>query len=130
MKKLLLTLLLAIVSSSAVAEWVYIVENKTTGASYYINSDIIRKSSNKVKVWELVDLNKAVNSIDKKYISAKLHTEYDCKEEQTRILYSVLYTGNMGKGEIIRSYYTSEKWSPIVPDSVGTPLLKYACWGK
>ncbi|TDI77997.1 MAG: hypothetical protein E2O81_03680 [Betaproteobacteria bacterium] len=130
MKKLLLALLLAIVSSSAVAEWVYIVENKTTGASYYINSDIIRKSSNKVKVWELVDLNKAVNSIDKKYISAKLHTEYDCKEEQTRILYSVLYTGNMGKGEIIRSYYTSEKWSPIVPDSVGTPLLKYACWGK
>ena len=104
MKKLLLALLLAIVSSSAVAEWVYIVENKTTGASYYINSDIIRKSSNKVKVWELVDLNKAVNSIDKKYISAKLHTEYDCKEEQTRILYSVLYTGNMGKGEIIRSY--------------------------
>ena len=130
MKKLLLTLLLVIVSSSAVAEWVYIVENKTTGASYYINSDIIRNSSNKVKVWELVDLNKAVNSIDKKYISAKLHTEYDCKEEQTRILYSVLYTGNMGKGEIIRSYYTYEKWSQIVPDSVGTPFLKYDCWGK
>jgi len=34
MKKLLLALLLAIVSSSAVAEWVYIVENKTTGTSY------------------------------------------------------------------------------------------------
>jgi len=130
MHKAILMMLLAVVSTSAVAEWVHIVDNKATGTSYYINSDIIRKSSNKVKVWELIDLKKAVNSSEKKYISAKLHTEYDCKEEQTRILYSVLYAGNMGAGEIIRSYYTSEKWSPIVPDSVGTPLLKYACWLK
>jgi hypothetical protein len=51
MKKLLLSLMLAIVSSSAVAEWVFVAETEEEDFStFYADPVTIRKSGNNVKM--------------------------------------------------------------------------------
>ena len=55
MKKLLLTLLLAAVSSSAMAEWVYVAKNKEGTYAVYADPTTIRKAGNTVKMWGLDD---------------------------------------------------------------------------
>ena len=51
MKKLLLTLMLAVVSSSAMAKWVKVSEDKLVTA--YADPTTIRKNGDKVKMWAL-----------------------------------------------------------------------------
>ena len=53
MKKLLLTLILAVMSSSAMAEWIAIHQDEEI--STYANPATMRKSGNKVKMWVLFD---------------------------------------------------------------------------
>jgi len=126
MKKLLLTLMLAVVSSSAMAQWVGIAT--THGSIYYANPSTIRKSGNKVKVWTLIDFNSVQEDSGDKYLSSKSQEEYDCKEEQIRLLYFSWHSENMGKGEVV---YTENKlamvWRPVSPESVGRTMWKFAC---
>jgi hypothetical protein len=57
MKKLLLTILLALVSISAMAEWTKIDE--TANAIQYIDLSTVLRHGNKVKMWSLVDYKTA-----------------------------------------------------------------------
>jgi hypothetical protein len=60
MKKLLLTLVLAVVSSSAMAEWVGV--GKKENFFSYVDSATIRKLGNMVKIWvEAVQFGKILN---------------------------------------------------------------------
>jgi hypothetical protein len=59
MKKLLLILML-VVSSSAMAEWVWV--GKSEGFTTYVDPTTVRKSGNKVKLWRLTDYKTAINS--------------------------------------------------------------------
>ena len=75
MKKILLTLLLFVVSNSAMAEWVYI--NKSIDTFYYINPETIQKSGNTVKMWILGDFIKA-KELKNSVINSSIrdHAEY------------------------------------------------------
>ena len=53
MKRLLITLLLAVLSTSAMAEWVQVNEGDTFSA--YVDPTTIRKAVNKVKMWTMQD---------------------------------------------------------------------------
>jgi hypothetical protein len=57
MRKALLILLLAVVSNSAVAEWVQVGGNET--AITYADPATIRKAGNVVTMWRLLDYTKA-----------------------------------------------------------------------
>ena len=50
MKKLLLILVLYILNSNVMAQWLAVAS--ATGRVYYTNPKTIRKSDNKVKMWE------------------------------------------------------------------------------
>ena len=65
MKKLLLTLMLAIVSSSVMAEWVEISRNEDFGITVYADPANTRKSGNEVKMWVLVDYKSAQGNASK-----------------------------------------------------------------
>jgi len=78
MHKAILMVLLAVVSSSAFAEWVAI--DTADGSTYYANPNTIRKSGNKVKIWAMVDYNSVQEDADVKHLSSKSQQEYDCKE--------------------------------------------------
>lgn len=104
MHKATLMMLLAVMSSSAVAEWVPVVGNETVGATAYADPATIRKTGNKVKMWDLLDYKTAQGDAGMQYMSMKAQTEYDCKEEQSRPLYLSFHSENMGKGKVVDTY--------------------------
>ena len=55
MKKLLLILLLAVVTSSAMAEWVEFTEDDEETLTVYADPDTIQKTGNIVKMWSLIN---------------------------------------------------------------------------
>jgi len=130
MHKAILMILLAIVSSSAMAEWVEVGESEDAevGVTLYANPTTIRKSGNMVKMWRLTDFKTAEDAAGKQYMSTKRHDEYDCKEERLRIISIVTYSKNMGKGKVVLT--TDIKlydWFSVTPDSLDEIIWKYAC---
>ena len=99
MQKTILMLLLAVVSSSAMAEWVYIsqTEKEEPLLATYADPDTIRKEGNTIKMWILHDFN----ALRLNFISSRIKEEYACKEKKQRILFMAFYTGHMGGGETI-----------------------------
>lgn len=129
MKRLLLTLLLAIVSSSAMAEWVYVTKTtkeaeKTNAFTAYADPDTIRKTGNKVKMWVMYDYYSAMSL---GVISASHKEEFDCKEKQMRQLFLAGYSEHMADGETVFIRNVRDDWELVSPDSVGGAVLEFAC---
>lgn len=88
MHKVILMVLLAAVSSSAMAGWVRVSESEDENITVYVNPNTIRKVGNNVKMWELGDYKTAKDSgVGTQYMSVKGQAEYNCKEEKYRTLY-------------------------------------------
>jgi len=125
MTKVVLTLLLTLIASGAMAEWLPIGENGQMVT--YIDSDTIRRKGKVVQVWELHD-NKAPDKLmGKSYLSSKNQVEYDCTKEAAKFRYMSFHTGNMGNGKVIDAGPMKDSWTPIVPGSIGSIMFKYAC---
>ncbi len=129
MHKTILMMFFAVVSSSALAEWVYIGKTeKEEPSTYYADPDTIRKSGNKVKMWILYDYTMAQTNATKPYLSIKAGWKFDCKEEQIQILYELLFTENMGEGKLVRSLgLHNNNWRPVAPGAINAHLWKFAC---
>ena len=118
--------MLFVVSNSAMAKWVYI--NKSIDTFYYINPETIQKSGNTVKMWILGDFIKA-RKLKNGVINSSIRdqAEYSCKERQSRSNYQVLYTENMGEGEIIHTFDQPGEWTSVIPESAGETHFEFAC---
>jgi len=127
MRKAILMMLLAIVSNSVAAEWVLAGRNKT--ATIYTDPATISKAGDRVKMWVLHDFHQtAMDAYGKKpYKSSKVQAEYDCKNEQTRILYTSDLSGNMGEGDVINGDSVPSNWIPVARGSIGEDLWEFAC---
>jgi len=124
MKKLLLTLMLAVVSSSAMAEWVKVSEDKLVAA--YADPTTIRKNGDKVKMWALWDYSTAQERGSKPYMSVRIQNEYNCKEETDRQIYATTFSGNMAGGHTINSQ-GGRPWLPVSQGNTTELLWKFAC---
>jgi len=129
MHKAILMLLLAVVSSSAMAGWVEVDTSRRVGLTTYADPNTIRKSGNKVEMWVLYDYKTEQTNARKPYMSIKGQWRYDCKKEQQQPIYEILLSENMGKGEVIGKaiYKESVKWLPVSPESIGMVYWKLAC---
>ena len=126
MHKTILMMILAIVSNSAVAEWIEIGKTeKEEPSTYYADPDTIRKSGNKVKMWTLIDFS--TFKVDGFFISAKQKREYDCEEKKKRILFTALYSEHMGGGKTVSIINSRYDWKLVSPDSIDEAVLEYAC---
>lgn len=139
MRKAILILLLAMVSSNAAAEWEewfvpnrnlsqWVVANYTEAVTVYADAATIRKSGNMVHMWDLTNFQtgKALGG-EKRALSFKKEQEYDCGRQQARILYISWHSENMGGGEIIGSDRTISGWRPILLGTILERLWKTAC---
>jgi len=124
MHKAILMMLLTIVSSGAMAEWVKVDEDKLVTA--YADPTTIRKSGDKVKMWALWDYSTAQEGDSKPYMSVRIQNEYNCKEETDRQIYATTFSGNMAGGNTI-GRQGGKKWVPIAPRTHGEALWKFAC---
>lgn len=128
MKKLLLTLLVAVVGSNAMAEWVELIKDDEEILAVYVDPTTIRKNGNNVKIWILSDYKKAQElPFLPLYMSIMSQYESNCKEEQSRALNASYHAKNMGRGKVIYSNKNPENWSPVSPDSIDERLWKFAC---
>ena len=98
MHKAILIMLLALMSNSAVAEWVEVDTSRRVGLTTYADPNTIRKSGNKVEMWVLENFNSVQELSGDKYLSQKAQNEFDYKEEQRRLLYFTWHSENMGGG--------------------------------
>lgn len=123
----ILMLLLAIASSNAFAEWVLVDQTNDKSMSSYADSATMRKTGNRVKMWTLDNYKKAYKSGNQAFLSEKSQVEYDCNEAQMRLLSLLQYSAKMGAGEVIFSQFEPSPWTPVVPQSVGMTMWKFAC---
>ena len=87
MKKLLLILVLAIMSRSVMAEWVRVNYDSGNSSTTYVNSFTIEKFDRTVKMWSLVDYEKAQEraflplylSINRQIIHLYLHQKFQTR---------------------------------------------------
>jgi len=118
MKKLLLTLMLFVVSSSAVAEWTLVQTGKESNE--YVDLATIRTSGNLSKMWTLTNISKNIKNIrvGEKSFTVKAVHEYDCKKPQSRLLFAEWYNDYMGTGRIDHSSKSpNSKWKAVIPGS-------------
>ena len=129
MSKVILMMILAIVSNSAVAEWVKFGSNDNETMTAYIDAPSIGKPGKRVKMWILYDFITATAKAGKTYMSVRQQSEFDCKEEKMRILYVSYHSGNMARGEIISSSLGSKPmiWAPVPPESLIQSQWNIAC---
>lgn len=128
MNKLLLTLLLILVNTSAMAEWSVLSQDDSgIGITVYVDLATIRKSGDKIKMWGLTDYKSAMESAEGRYLSKKSRWEYDCKEEQMRLLAMSTYSENMGSGKILFLGSALLVWDPVVPGSIEEKFWRAAC---
>ena len=127
MRNVILMLLLAVVSTSAMAQWVKAGGNDETTA--YADPNTYRGLGDKVNLCIMFDNNKPrfLMNGNKPYLSTKIQNEFDCKKEQSRKLVIDIYSENMGSGNVIVSDSEIEEWSPVAPNSVMNQVFKYAC---
>jgi hypothetical protein len=125
MRKFIVMILLSIVSCSAMAEWTKI--GSTSDMTYYGDPSTIRKKGNLIKMWVLTDYKTFQETRGGKIKSMKNQEEYDCNEEQFRIVYVSSYFEGMGEGGVAENGEGSGKWLPIAPFSVGASKWKFAC---
>lgn len=127
MSKTILMLLLAVVSSGAVAEWIN-VSTDESGSSIYADPATIQKVGNRVKMWVLFDYRKATLDAGDRIMSIRKHEEYDCKETQVRLLYISKHSGRFTEGKMVYlNDIPNNEWVPVAPDSILEDLWKYAC---
>ena len=125
MCKAIVMVLLAVVSSSATAEWVEIFRDESY--TRYYDPATVSQAGNMVKMWDLFDF-KAAKVVDgKPFMSAKSQFEYDCMEQRMRSLHTSGYSGNMGAGEVVFSNSNPLEWRPIRPGAIGAKLMELAC---
>lgn len=132
MKKLLLTTLLTLISTSAMAGWVLIDGNNN--GDLYADVKSIRKVGNKVKMWTLVDF-KVPQDVrgHESYLSFVVYDEYDCVDATTKTLSANFYSENMQKGSVVHSsnYAVGERTNdPVAPNTLAETAWLKACGKK
>lgn len=128
MHRIILALLLAVASNSAAAIWIKVSEG--ANLSVYADPEVARETSNRVKLWWVVDFKTVQASGGEAHLSSKKQYEFDCKEEKYRPLFSSKHSENMAKGNVVYSSSRNGEWAEVPPKTNGKLLLKFACAEK
>ena len=121
-------MLLAGVSSNAMAEWMDVGGNDYS--TVFVDPSSIRKVDNYEEMLSLYDTDIAEVIGDISFMSSKSLDEYDCNRRQSRTLAFYWYSGNMGEGKMLYGNTDAGKWSLDLPKSINETLWKIACGRK
>lgn len=128
MKKLLIILTLILFSTSALAEWTKIGESdKEGGYTVYADMTSAQEAGGRVRMWVLYDYNTEQKASGTNFLSKKIRRNYNCKEAGIRTLAFSLYSWNMEKGNLLRSYNQPQGWERVQPGSINEIEWKVAC---
>ena len=104
--------------------WVEYAELETMGAIFYIETETVKKHDDFVYYWTMVDYLEP----DKfGGLSAKSYEKVDCDSERYQRLTYVFYKENIGKGTPEYSDSYNKEWRHIIPGSINSFALDFAC---
>jgi hypothetical protein len=130
MKRLLCGVLMMVCSVSW-AEWELCVISDDGIITIYCDKSTIRKKGAISRMWDLTDFSSMQTEAGGSgYMSIKELWAYNCREETEALTSFIMYSGAMGKGDVVSSYSGKESewnWEPIVPGSTGAARWKIAC---
>jgi hypothetical protein len=118
-------IVLMLSANSVWAEWTEI--GQRDDATAYLDFSTIRRTGNLLKVWGLFDFKTTRTYAGKSYMSAKSQSQFDCQEEQIRILAQSEFSKNMGRGDLVYSTIDPGKWRPVEPESISETVFKIVC---
>ena len=123
---LLIALLLG--AGTAHAEWVNLGGNSAT-VTIYADPSTIRQTGSTVKMWTMFDYKNTTLLADsgQSFVSAKIHSIFDCKNEQLQLMDFTPFDGHLGTGNIVHYSFIVEKPKPISSGTLNESLLKFAC---
>jgi len=126
MRTALVTSLLAIASSSVMAEWVELGSSPTD--TLYADPAAIRIEGQTARLWALDNFKTAQGLEDgTTFMSEKMQYEYDCKLAQWRLIYFSAHSDRMAEGEVVDFNLVPSDWQPIPPESPLEVTWKIAC---
>lgn len=125
--------LLAALSNAALADWTPLI--RQPAETDYADPATIRKSGNTVKMWDLMDFQNLQapgpnEGSWKPYMSVRAQREYDCKEEQYRVLIVDFNSRQYGAG-CERKYKYRSRSRPLGANCAGqycSHSLKVRLW--
>ncbi len=130
MKYFYVLILVTLGISPAHAKWNIIGE--TDSFTAYADFETKRVNNDIAQMWFLYQFkNEQVDSSGNKYLSSKNLFEFDCKNEQLRILAMVDHAEKMGEGKLVfignATNSSAPKWKHVAPDALNNEQLKLAC---
>lgn len=125
MSKAILLLLLTMASQSAMAAWTEIDDN--SDFTVYADFVSIRKFNNKARMWSMYDYKRTPATAVVEFMSMKFQYEFDCQNNQARMLAFSLHSGNMGEGAVLYSDSKVGKWEAAIPGSLNETRWKVIC---
>ena len=126
MRNAILVVLLVVLSSNTLAEWVEI-DNRVE-AKISVDPATLQWADNRAKIWVLFDFKTARKiGNNPPILSMKSQFEFDCKNEQSRLAYNIFHAENSGLGEVVHIAATVGAWTPIAPQSVEKGLFLFVC---
>ncbi len=126
MRKAVLMMLLAVVSSSAAADWLWVGVRESTAT--YFDFSTISRADNMAKLWKLIDYETSpAQNFAKPYKSHKEQAEFDCEKRKMRHVALIFYSNNMGEGEAVFTENVPGAWTFHPAGSIDNFLLKIAC---
>ena len=124
MRSGIVCLLLALLATPAVADWVSMGMTEDGEGDVYLDPATIRKDGTLRKVWELVDNKQGKLS---GAMSSRTHMEYDCSAATRRNLTRTTHSGPMAGGNILMMGLEAGEWTPVAPSSAAESALKFVC---
>ena len=118
--------LVMLIASPAWAGWEHVVQDED-GARFLIDYQTIRKDGNKVKFWQLVNYQKPGTFGEVKYVSTRSRQEYDCKQEQKRVLTFAAFDTWNANGKAVFTLEETGNWTEIPPETIVWEIMKKVC---
>jgi hypothetical protein len=129
MTRIILVLLLAVASNSAMAEW--IVEGENGDEVFSSDHASIHWNTDKVKMlFQLEEKKEQEISSGKKYMSVSGRNEFDCTANKSRVLYAYYYANKETKGDVVFRVDEPSEWAKLMPNSKEDVLWHVACESK
>ncbi len=128
MKKKVLVLLLAAMSSCAVAEWLRLWGNDVLDG--YVDPSSICNKGNNVVTQNMFDFKNASEYLGNAFRSSVVLYEFDCAKERARGLESIWYAEGKGAGAIVDSWSSPYTWNSVLSATPLDSFMKYACGNR
>jgi len=119
------TVVLALASGNAAAEWVSLGD--VGAAELFVDRSTIVRTGETATMWSVNALKTPGSVNGAAYVSLKRQDEFDCAGSRTRGLQISAYPEPMGAGKAVLSEKGSGAWTPVAPNSISEALWKIAC---